>query len=153
MEEDSIGLVQAVFQSIKEEERTDMHVLLKDISKKIGEEKAAQKVAGLGKLAWRKTLREDFFSPRKSISKLWTGDLRCAEVFLSIWRVDINQALRMSEDRQVEALKNPRYRRTGWTTRGQVEVGLSGVVFFRWQMSLSSVVLFRGHCARSCCCL
>ena len=37
----------------------------------------------------------------------------------------------MSEGRQVEALKNPRYRRTGWTTRGQVEVGLSGVVFFR----------------------
>ena len=36
----------------------------------------------------------------------------------------------MSEDRQVEALKNPRCHRTGWTTRGQVEVGLSGVVFF-----------------------
>ena len=34
MEEDLIGLFQAVHQSIKEEEWTEMHVLLKDISKK-----------------------------------------------------------------------------------------------------------------------
>ena len=68
MEEYWIGLFQVVYQSIKEEEWTDMHVLLKDISKKIGVEKAAQKGARLGKLAWRKTLGEDFFPPRKSRS-------------------------------------------------------------------------------------
>ena len=68
-----------IYQSIREEEWRDMHVLLKDISKKIGVEEKL--------LRMRKTLREDFFPPRKSRCKLSTGDLRCKEVSLSIWRV------------------------------------------------------------------
>ena len=54
-------LCQALYQSIKVEEWTEN---LKDVTEMIGVKKAGQKVAGLGKVAWRKTSKESYFSAK-----------------------------------------------------------------------------------------
>ena len=55
-------LCQAQNQSIKEEEWVEMHGKLGGVSKKNEVKTARQRVAVLGKVACRKTLKESFFS-------------------------------------------------------------------------------------------
>ena len=115
-----------------EEEWTETREQLKEVFKNIGAEKACQKVAGSGKLAWRTPLREDFFSAKEE--QVQAGDRRAAlrETLWSIWRVDTRHASRMCEDRlvQVDASEVPCVSRDRLMSRGQVEVGLRGLFFF-----------------------
>ena len=53
-QEDWVVLRQALYQSIGEEEWTDMHERFKEACRKIGVKKNGQKDDGLGKVAWRK---------------------------------------------------------------------------------------------------
>ena len=55
--------------SLREEEWDEMHEKSKEVSKKFGVTNAGQKVVGLGKLAWRKSLQEDLFSAEKRTGK------------------------------------------------------------------------------------
>ena len=49
------------------QEWTDMFERLREVSRKIGVKNAGQRMAGLGKVAWRKTEREPFLSARKGL--------------------------------------------------------------------------------------
>ena len=60
----TVMLCQALYQSIKEEEWTEMHETSKDVTEMIGVKKAGQKVAGVGEVAWRKTSKESYFSAK-----------------------------------------------------------------------------------------
>ena len=62
MEEDWVVLRQALYQSIKES--IEMHETLKEVTRKIEVKKAGQRGKGLGKVAWRKTLKVTFLSAR-----------------------------------------------------------------------------------------
>ena len=42
-------------------------VVLQKCAKKVGVKKAGHRIAGLGNLAWRKSEREPFFSPKKDL--------------------------------------------------------------------------------------
>ena len=55
MDDDWVVLCRTLRHSFGEEEWIEMHEKLKDVCKKIGVKKAGQKVAGMGKSAWRKT--------------------------------------------------------------------------------------------------
>ena len=57
MEEGWRVLCDALYQSIREEEWNELHEKFMDVSKNLGVKK---------KLAWRKSLRKDFFSANKS---------------------------------------------------------------------------------------
>ena len=54
--------------SIREEEWNEMHEKLKEVSKNFGVKNTGQKAAGLRTLAWRKSLKEIFFSAEASPS-------------------------------------------------------------------------------------
>ena len=63
MEEDWVVLChRLLFQSIKEEEWTEMHETLKEVTRRIGVKKDGQRIAGLGRLAWRNLWKESFLS-------------------------------------------------------------------------------------------
>ena len=62
MEEGWVVLSQAPYQSIRKEEWKEMREKLKEYSKKIVVKQAGKEVVGLAKLAWRTSLKEDFFS-------------------------------------------------------------------------------------------
>ena len=76
-----------------------MHETLKDVTRKIGVKTAGQRVAGLGEVAWRKTSKESFFSAKVEREQTFK---RRSELRESFWMVDMNQALRKCEGRQVE---------------------------------------------------
>ena len=77
MEEDWIVLCQALYQSTSEEEWNELHEMSKEDSQNIWIKKAGREEAGLGKLAWRGSLREKYDPPKKSKFKLVTGDCLC----------------------------------------------------------------------------
>ena len=64
---DGVVLCQALCKSSGEEEWTDMFEKLREVCRKIGVKNAGQRMAGLGKVAWRKTEREPFLSARKGL--------------------------------------------------------------------------------------
>ena len=55
MDEDWVVLCQTPLQSIGGDERIEMYEKLQEVCKHLGEETVAQKVTGLGKVAWRNT--------------------------------------------------------------------------------------------------
>ena len=94
MEENSVVLCL----EMREEEWIERHEKVKDVSKHIGVKKAGQRVPGSGKVAWRKTVKSAKEEQERALDR--RSALRGS--LLSIWNVDIHQALRMCEDRQVE---------------------------------------------------
>ena len=68
-----------------------MHEKSKEVCEKIGVKMAGQRVAGLGKVAWRKTPPESFFSAKVERAQAFNRRSALRESLLSIWRVDINQ--------------------------------------------------------------
>ena len=79
-----------------------MHETLKEVTRKIEVKKAGQRGKGLGKVAWRKTLKVTFLSARKEQERVFHKRSALRESLLSMWRVDKHQALRTCEDRQIE---------------------------------------------------
>ena len=73
-----------------------MREKLEDVIKHRGEEKAGQKVPGLGKMACKKTSKESLFSGHGVRSAL-------RESLLSVWNVDTHHALRMRGQVEVNA--------------------------------------------------
>ena len=71
-----------------------MYEKLKDVIRKSDAKKGAQRCASQGEVVWTKTLKESFLSVKEESVQVsyWKSALR--ESPLSIWRVDINQALR-----------------------------------------------------------
>ena len=53
MQEGWVLLRQPLYQSIKQEESIDLHEQLKDVTRKIGVQKAGREVARLGHVAWK----------------------------------------------------------------------------------------------------
>ena len=87
------ALCQVPFQSIKEDEWTEMHEKLKEGTQRSGGKKAGQRVA------WRRTSTESFFTPKIERERAFNRRSAFRESHLSIWRVDVYQALRIREDR------------------------------------------------------
>ena len=120
-------LCQALYKSSGEEEWTELHEQVKSLQKKIGVKKAGQSVAGLGKVAWRKTQEESFSAKDEQVQAF---DRRSAvrESLLSLWKVDINQAFCMCAKVDRFKSKLPKLhtcRSTCSTIRGQVKRGVS----------------------------
>ena len=65
VEEGSVVLCQSFFQSIGEEEWTDMHENVKEVCRNIGVKKAEHRIAVMGMLAWRKSEKRDVRAPLK----------------------------------------------------------------------------------------
>ena len=106
-----------------------MHEKSKEVTKKIDVKRAGRKLRVWVK--WRrKTLKESFLSAKVEQERAfhWRSALR--DSLLSIWRVDIHQALRMCQEREqieVELLSALYGSLTGLTTSGQAEVGPEAV--------------------------
>ena len=94
-------LCQALYMSIKEEKWSEMHEKIErgpqeDRSKR----RLYRRMLAWEKVAWRKTSKESFFSAK--VEQGQATNRRSRESLLSIWRVHVNQALRMCDDRQAE---------------------------------------------------
>ena len=112
MEEDRVLLCQALHQSIRDAESNEMHEKLREVLNEIGANMAGQKVVELKKLAWRKSLKEEFFFAKERESKPQTGHRLCVKAFCqSGGLASASGAPR----------KSPMCRGTLWTTRGQTE--------------------------------
>ena len=83
------------------QEWTDMFERLREVSRKIGVKNAGQRMAGLGKVAWRKTEREPFLSARKGLDAAFNRKSELRESLLEAWNVDTHKALRICEERHV----------------------------------------------------
>ena len=101
MDEDGVVVCQSLYQSIGEEEWIDMHEPLKEVCKDTGVKNAGQKVAGVGKVAWRNMHKEVFLSA-KDEQVVFGRRSALRQSLLSPWQVDINQAFRVCEDRQTQ---------------------------------------------------
>ena len=69
-----------------------------------------QKVAGLGKVAWRETQEEPCFSAEDEQVQAFGRRSGLRESLLSLWQVDINQAfpcVPMARQTQIEASETP----------------------------------------------
>ena len=87
MDEDLVVLCQALYQSI-EEEWTEMHERLQELCWEVGVKKAGQRIAGLGRVAWRKTEKEPFFSKRRDWKLPSTEGRHCGKgSYVSLGRV------------------------------------------------------------------
>ena len=62
-----------------------MHEKFKEVSEKIEVKKAGQKVAGLGKVAWRKTLKESCVSATVQQEQYFNRGSALHESLLSQW--------------------------------------------------------------------
>ena len=98
---DGVVLCQALCKSSGEEEWTDMFEKLREVCRKIGVKNAGRRMAGLGKVAWRKTEREPFLSTRKGLNAAFNRKSELRESLLEAWNVDIHKALRICEERHV----------------------------------------------------
>ena len=86
MEEDRVVLCQALYQSIGEEEWTEMHERKKEVFRNIGVKKAGQIIAGLGKVAWRKTGRNLFFSAKNDLEAAFNRRSVLRESLQEVWK-------------------------------------------------------------------
>ena len=109
-EKDWVVLCQAHFQLIKEEEWIER----RETTKKNGVTSAGQRIAGEGG-----TLTEGSFPAKEEQVQAFHRRSALRESLMSVWRVDINQALRVCEERQAEVGASDGG--TEWKTRGQAE--------------------------------
>ena len=91
-------LCQAVYQSIGEEEWIEMHEQCKSLQTD-GSEESDRRWTGPGKVAWRSTQNEPFFSAKDKQVEAFGRRSALRESLLSLWQVDINQAFQVFEDR------------------------------------------------------
>ena len=98
-----------------------MHEKLKEVCKQIGVKDAGQKVAGQGKVAWRKNATKPFFFAENKQVQVFGRRSALRESLLSLWQVDINLALWVCEDRQtqVDASETSYVFFKDWMIRGQ----------------------------------
>ena len=90
MEEDWVVLCHALCQSIGEEARSDMV--------NIGVKKAGQRLAGMGKLAWRESDKEPFFSPKTDLQAAFNKRSELREAFVEVSYVDFHKAMKVCEE-------------------------------------------------------
>ena len=100
IDEDSVVLCQALYQSI-EEEWTEMHERLQELCWKVRVKKAGQRIAGLGRVAWRKTEKEPFSSAKKGLGIAVNRRSALRESLSEAWNVDTHKALRICEEQHV----------------------------------------------------
>ena len=74
---------------------SDMHESVKEVCNKIEVKEAGQRIAGLGELAWRKSDRGLFFSPKEDLQAAFNK--RDRESLLEAWNVDIQVQVEASE--------------------------------------------------------
>ena len=86
----------------RREEWVEMHEKLKEVARQVGVGKAGQRVAGRGRVAWKRTSKETFLLANVEQERVFHRRSDLCEISLSVWRVDRRQALRMCEDRRVE---------------------------------------------------
>ena len=120
-----LGCVVSSTVPIGEEEWLEMHKKLKDVCKTIGVKEAGQRVAGLSKVVWRKTQEIALLSVTGEQVQAFGRWSALRESLLSLWQVNINQALRLCEGRQAHLS-------TDWMIRGRKKscVSLSECFFF-----------------------
>ena len=79
-----------------------MHDDLKKVSKNIGVKKAGHRIAGLGKLAWRKSAKETFFSPKMDLQAAFNKRSDLREALSEVWIVAVHKAIKkVCEERHV----------------------------------------------------
>ena len=64
--------------------------------------RAGERVAGLGKLAWRETSKELVFSAKLERAQAFRRRSELRESLLTIWRTVLSQVWRMCQDPQAE---------------------------------------------------
>ena len=83
------------------QEWTDMFERLREVSRKIGVKNAGQRMAGLGKVAWRKRRGNLSYQQGRDWTLPSTESRNCGSLSLEAWNVDIHKALRICEERHV----------------------------------------------------
>ena len=68
----------------------------------IGVKNAGQTNADLGKMTWRKTLDEIFFSSKEEQTSALDRRSTLRECLMEVWDVDTHQALRFCKERHVQ---------------------------------------------------
>ena len=102
MEEDWVVLCQALYQSIGKGEWSDMHESFQEVCRNIGVNKAGQRIAGLGKLAWRDVRQGTLLFAEKDLQAAFNKRSELREYLLEAWTVDIHQSLCICEAWQVQ---------------------------------------------------
>ena len=109
MEGDWVAICQALHQvseaaEWRERERCTNKV--KEVSKCTGVKKAGKRVAGLGKLPWRKEEEQRFISEKDELILAHERRSELRERLLEVSKVDAAQALRRCEERQLEVCES-----------------------------------------------